>query len=526
MSVEGVTKRVFVVVMDSFGIGAAPDWEKFDDEAGNTIASCAASAKFSADNLAKLGIFNIDGVDCRPAVNSPIGAYGRLYELSMGKDTTIGHWEIAGHISPEPLPTYPNGFPESVIKEFERATGRGVLCNKPYSGTQVIHDYGREHIETGKLIVYTSADSVFQIAAHENVVPPEKLYEYCRAARKILCGENAVGRVIARPFVGEYPNYERTSNRHDFSLDPTGTTMLDLIKDAGMDVISVGKINDIFAGRGVTESNPITGNADGMEKTSRIAERDFNGLCFVNLVDFDSKYGHRNDVDGYAAAVAEFDEWLGGFLPKMRDGDVLMITADHGCDPATVSTDHSREGIPILVYGKHIKPKNLGTRFGFGNIGSTVCALLGVKNALDGNSFAGEILKYDAEALVHAAETARENSYCPYSNVAVGAALLCADGRVFCGSNIENAAFSPTICAERSAFAAAISAGERDFAAIAVRGGVSGRSAEAEYPPCGVCRQVMREFCKNDFEVALSKDRTVTLENILPHGFTKEKFTK
>ncbi len=384
-------KRIFLIVLDSFGIGNAPDAAEFGDEGANTLASIARSDKFKADTMGMLGLFNIDGVKAGSTAD-PQGAYGRLFERSRGKDTTIGHWEIAGLVSKNPLPTYPDGFPDEVIAAFEKATGRKTLCNKPYSGTEVIYDYGREHEESGSLIVYTSADSVFQIAAHEDIVPPEKLYEYCRTAREILCGKHAVGRVIARPFTGRWPSYTRTSNRHDFSLLPPSKTMLDLISDAGMDVISVGKISDIFAGQGITESYPITSNSDGMEKTAALLEKDFNGLCFVNLVDFDMKYGHRNDTEGYAAAIAEFDRWLAGFLPGMKKDDLLIITADHGCDPGDISTDHTREGVPLLVYGAGVEPHNLGTRVGFCDIAATVCDILGVDKAnLDGSSFAAEL---------------------------------------------------------------------------------------------------------------------------------------
>lgn len=385
-------KRIFLIVLDSFGIGNAPDAADFGDGGTNTLKSISVSPFFKAETMGRLGLFNIDGVEIGSASVNPTGAYGRLFERSRGKDTTIGHWEIAGILSDEPLPTYPDGFPDDVISAFEKATGRKALCNKPYSGTDVIYDYGREHEESGALIVYTSADSVFQIAAHEDVVPPEQLWEYCRTARELLCGRHAVGRVIARPFVGCWPNYTRTANRHDFSLLPPSKTMLDLISDAGMDVISVGKISDIFAGQGITESHPITSNSDGMAKTSALLERDFSGLCFVNLVDFDSKYGHRNDTDGYAAAIAEFDGWLAGFIPKMKGDDLLIITADHGCDPGDVSTDHTREGVPLLVYGAGVEPRDLGTRVGFCDIAATVCELLGVDGSqIRGSSFAAEL---------------------------------------------------------------------------------------------------------------------------------------
>lgn len=386
-------KRVFLIVLDSFGIGAMPDSENYGDIGVNTLASISKSEKFKIKNLQKLGLFNIDGVTCGEKAKNPSAAICRLAELSRGKDTTIGHWEIAGIVSESPLPTYPDGFPAEVLDEFSRRTGRAVICNKPYSGTEAIKDYGDEHVKSGALIVYTSADSVFQIAAHEEVVPLEELYNYCRIAREILVGKHGVGRVIARPFVGESGNYKRTSNRHDFSLEPPCKTMLDFIKENGLDTISVGKIYDIFAGAGISEYVYTTGNADGMTKTTEYAKRDFNGICFTNLVDFDMLYGHRNNVDGYAAAISEFDKWLTEFLPLLRDEDMLIITADHGCDPAyTVSTDHSREYVPLIIYGKNIKSQNLGTREGFCNIGKTVCDYLSVDADIKGESFINEIL--------------------------------------------------------------------------------------------------------------------------------------
>lgn len=388
-----MAKRVFLIVLDSFGIGEGPDAELFNDEGSNTLKSISKSSKFNIESLKKLGLFNIDGIDYIDKEDNPIGAYGRLSEISMGKDTTIGHWEISGIISEKPLPTYPNGFPDEIIKEFSEKTGRKILCNKPYSGTKVINDYGVDHINTGALIVYTSADSVFQIAAHEEIVPVEKLYEYCKIARKILTGEHGVGRVIARPFLGQEGSFTRTSNRHDFSIEPPQNTMLDYIKYSGMDTIAIGKIYDIFAGSGITEYTYTKGNADGMNKTSDYLDKDFNGLCFVNLVDFDMNYGHRRDVDGYASALTEFDIWLSEFMLKLKDEDLLIITADHGCDPAfTKTTDHTREYVPVIVYGKNIKPVNLNTRNGFCDIGKTVCDFLEVDNNIAGNSFLEEIL--------------------------------------------------------------------------------------------------------------------------------------
>ena len=382
-----MSRRVILIVMDSFGIGEMPDADKYGDAGANTLRSCMSSPYFRAENLKKLGLFNIDGVDCMEKEVQPVGAYARMAEKSKGKDTTIGHWEIAGLVSEKPMPTYPGGFPKEVLDEFSKRTGRGVLCNRPYSGTEVIKEYGDSHVKTGDLIVYTSADSVFQIAAHEDVVPLETLYEYCRIAREILQGEHGVGRVIARPFVGTSGNYTRTSNRHDFSLLPPKDTMLDNLKAAGLDAIGIGKIKDIFAGKGVTEYTYTTGNADGIEKTLEYMDKEFHGLLFVNLVDFDMLYGHRNDIDGYAKAVAYFDEKLPEIMEKLTDEDILMITADHGCDPGyVVSTDHSREYTPFLLYGKNIQPGNLGTKDSFADIGATVLDYLGIDGTIYGKS--------------------------------------------------------------------------------------------------------------------------------------------
>ncbi len=386
-------KRVFLIVLDSFGIGEMPDSHLYGDEGSNTFYSCFKQKEFNVPNLKKLGLFGIDGVSFGEKEPSPIGAYGRLAEKSKGKDTTTGHWEIAGIISEKPFPTYPDGFPGELLGKFEEKTGRGVLCNKPYSGTKVIEDYGKQHLETGKLIVYTSADSVFQIAAHESLVPPEELYRYCRVAREILTGEHAVGRVIARPFEGDYPDFKRTANRHDFSLLPPEDTLLDVLSKNGLDVIPIGKIYDIFAGKGLEKAHPTRSNAHGMTLTKETAEGDFNGLCFTNLVDFDMHYGHRNDAKGYAKALNEFDLWLGNFLEGMKDDDILFITADHGCDPLTQSTDHSREYVPVLIYGKCIRPVNLGTRESFADIGKTIEDIFGLSSTIKGISFKDEILK-------------------------------------------------------------------------------------------------------------------------------------
>ena len=378
-------KRIFLIVLDSVGIGGASDAEKFGDDNPNTLKTIAASKNFDVPNLKRLGLFNIDGNNYVLPEKSPIGSFARIIEASAGKDTTIGHWEIAGIISSRPLPTYPEGFPPKIISELEKSFGRKILCNKPYSGTQVIRDFGREHEKTGNLIVYTSADSVLQIAAHENIVPIEKLYDFCRKAREI----SDVGRIIARPFIGKYPNYERTPRRHDFSLKPPQKTILDALKAKNLATIGVGKIFDIFAGQGLSKSLGVNeNNSDGMKKTLKLLDEDFCGLCFVNLVDFDMKYGHRRDIDGYAQAMTIFDAELGEFLSKMRSDDVLMITADHGCDPAAKGTDHTRENVPLIIYGKKIRSGvNLGVLNSFSDIAATISDIFGVEFKISGKSF-------------------------------------------------------------------------------------------------------------------------------------------
>ncbi len=385
-------KRVFLIVLDSVGIGEMPDAHRWGDEGSNTLKAIKTSKFFNCPTLEKLGFFNIEGVG--GGVEAPLASFARMCERSNGKDTTVGHWEIAGLVSENPLPTFPNGFPKELMEGFENAVGRKVVCNKPYSGTDVIRDYGEEHIKTGNLIVYTSADSVFQVAAHEDVVPIEELYSICETAREMLIGEYAVGRVIARPFKGEHP-FVRTSNRHDFSLAPFGDTMLDLLSKSGFEAVSVGKINDIFAGKGITKAFHTKNNSDGMKITNEISHTDFEGLCFVNLVDFDSVYGHRNDIDGYAKALSQFDIELGNLLDNLRDDDLLIITADHGCDPSTPSTDHSREYTPMLVLGNRIKEGiDLKTRESFADISATILEYFGVdKGETAGKSFLKEILK-------------------------------------------------------------------------------------------------------------------------------------
>lgn len=380
-----------MIVLDSFGIGEMSDAEKFGDKGANTLRSVSKSPYFDLKNLKNMGLFNIDSVDYLESVSAPSAAFGRLSEKSMGKDTTVGHWEISGVVSKEPLPTFSQGFPDEMIKEFSQRCKRGVLCNKPYSGTEVLEDFGEKHIISGDLIVYTSADSVFQVAAHEDIVPLEKLYEYCKIAREIT----PVGRVIARPFKGNAGNFQRTANRRDFSLAPPEKTMLDYISESGQSVVAIGKINDIFAGRGITEYAHTSSNCEGIAKIFEYLDLEFSGLCFINLVDFDMLYGHRNDVDGYAKALSEFDEALPEIIKKLKPDDMLIITADHGCDPGfKESTDHTREYIPLLIFGKGIKSCNLGTLEGFSHIGKTVCDFLKVQDFIEGQSFLRKITAF------------------------------------------------------------------------------------------------------------------------------------
>ncbi len=383
--------RGFVIVLDSFGVGAAPDAAKFGDEGASTIKTIYKSKYFSAENMKKMGLLAIDGIDLDGKDNHT-AAFARMRELSAGKDTTIGHWEMAGIVSKNPLPTFPNGFPIEIINEFEKQTGRKVIVNRPYSGTQVIKDYGEEHLKTGALIVYTSADSVFQIAANEAIVSDDELYHYCKIARKILTGKYGVGRVIARPFEGKTAaDFVRTPRRHDFSLEPPRDTMLDVLQKNGKKTIAIGKIYDIFAHRGIDEHYFTENNTQGIAKTLEIAKTDFDGLCYTNLVDCDMLYGHRRDIDGYAKAISEFDDCLPRLAGDLRDDDFLIITADHGCDPGFKGTDHTREYVPLLIYSKSIKGKNLGTIEGFGAVADTVLSMFDIKSTLDGKHILDEI---------------------------------------------------------------------------------------------------------------------------------------
>lgn len=389
-----MSRRVFLIVLDSAGVGYEPDADCFGDVGSDTFGTCVRSGGLDVPNMEKMGLYQIEGTSFEKQGVPMMGSCGKLQEQSAGKDTTMGHWEIAGVISPKPMPTYPEGFPQDLLDEFSRLTGRGVICNEVGSGTEIIKKYGKEQVETGKWIVYTSADSVFQIAAHEEVIPLEELYEGCRTARALLQGEHAVGRVIARPYIGTAPDFTRTVNRHDFSLEPPKETILDMLKGAGHDVIGVGKIYDIFAGRGLTRTFPNEGNEKNMDVTISLLDEEFDGLCFVNLVDFDMIYGHRNDVKGYTDALNAFDKRLDELIPKMRDDDVLMITADHGCDPGFKGTDHTREYVPLLCCGKKIRTGvNLGTRRSYADISATIAEMFGVEYTGDGESFLKEIVE-------------------------------------------------------------------------------------------------------------------------------------
>lgn len=394
-------KRVFLIVLDSAGIGFMPDAVQFGDAGSNTLKRCWDSGKLDIRNMQMLGVYNIDEIGFGHPVEKPQGAYGKLAMQSFGKDTTIGHWEIAGLISENALPTYPAGFPDEVIQALKNETGYGILCNQPYSGTEVLLDYGLQHQETGKLIVYSSADSVFQIAAHEELVPIEELYRICEIARKILTGKHSVGRVIARPFVGSYPEFKRTIGRHDYSLAPPGTTLLDSLQKEGLDTLAVGKVHDIFAGKGINKFWRTTGNESGMKKTIELAQLDFHGLCFVNLVDFDMLYGHRNDVDGYVQALNTFDVQFGEFLRLLRADDVVMITADHGCDPGFPGTDHTREYVPWLIAGDSIcEDINLHIMPTFANIASTIMGMLGLENIFTGEDLSNLLFRPEGKGVL------------------------------------------------------------------------------------------------------------------------------
>jgi phosphopentomutase len=386
-------KRVIIIVMDSVGIGELPDAGAYGDTGSNTLGNIAANIKgFTLPNMERLGLGCIRGISGIRAAASPAGCFGKMAERSAGKDTTTGHWELAGITLDKPFPVYPHGFPEDLMRRFENAVGTKTLGNYPASGTEIIKVLGKQHMETGYPIVYTSADSVFQIAAHEEVIPIERLYDICRTARELLTGEHAVGRVIARPFTGRDGNFTRTANRRDFSLKPPEKTMLDYVKDAGMKVKAVGKIEDIFAGQGITEAVHINGNMDGVDKTLDYMRQSFDGLIFTNLVDFDMQFGHRNDVEGYAGALSEFDSRVPEIIAAMDENDILVITADHGCDPTTQSTDHSREYVPLLVYGKRLKKGvDLGVRNTFADLAQTVVRLLGIDGDFGAESFHMEL---------------------------------------------------------------------------------------------------------------------------------------
>lgn len=389
-------KRAILIVLDSVGVGELKDAKSYGDEGSHTLDNVYKTCNgIKINELEKLGIGNIEGVKAPKKCDNAIGAFGRCEEASKGKDTVTGHWEISGVILEEPLNTYPQGFSDDIINEFKkRANVEGILGNIVASGTQIIEDLGEEHVKTGYPIIYTSADSVFQIAAHEDVISVEKLYEMCEIARNMLVDKWAVGRVIARPFIGEAPNFKRTSNRRDYALDPFSKTMLEYLKDANYEVAAVGKIEDIYNKKGITNAVHTKSNMDGVDKTLEYMDTVKEGLIFTNLVDFDMLYGHRNDTIGYGKALEDFDNRLQEIYSKMQEEDILIITADHGCDPTTSSTDHSREHIPVLVYGKNVKPGvNIGTRETFADIGKTILDFFNVENKLVGKSFLNDILK-------------------------------------------------------------------------------------------------------------------------------------
>ncbi len=391
--IPNVDRKIILIVLDSVGIGALPDADLFGDYHCNTLGNCSrAVGGINLPNLGQMGLGLLTDISGVPPVDKPLACYGRMKERSPGKDTTTGHWELAGIILERPFPVYPDGFPPEIIEPFKKKIGRQILGNKAASGTAIIEELGEEHMRTGYPIVYTSADSVFQIAAHEEVIPLEELYRMCRIARELLTGRHEVGRVIARPFIGLPGSFKRTANRHDYSVKPPSPTVLDLLLDNGLEVVGVGKIRDIFAGKGISRSLPTTGNDDGINKTLAAMRENFSGLVFTNLVDFDQLYGHRNDPRGYAAALEEFDRRLPEIINHLRSKDVLIITADHGTDPTTPGTDHTREYVPLLVYGPGLKQGvNLGERESFSDVAATVAELFGLQFGT-GNSFARDIL--------------------------------------------------------------------------------------------------------------------------------------
>ncbi len=381
-------ERAIIIVLDSVGVGEMPDAAEYGDVGSDTLGNIARKmGGLKMPNLGKLGLGNIHDIQGVPPVEEPTGLFCKMSEASKGKDTTIGHWEIAGLITTNPFPTYPNGFPEEVIKAFEEAIGTKTLGNYPASGTVIIDDLGEEHMKTGYPIVYTSADSVFQIAAHEEIIPIPRLYEICEIARKLLKGEHMVSRVIARPFIGKPGSFSRTGNRHDYAVTPPEKTVLNHLQDAGYPVIGVGKIRDIFNGYGVTDNHKMKDNINGLEVTEELLKQDTKGLIFTNLVDFDMKFGHRNDVKGYADALEAMDAFMPRIFEAMKPSDVLFITADHGCDPTTASTDHSREYVPLLVWSKTLKGGALETRKTFADIAATIDDIFGLGKVKAGESF-------------------------------------------------------------------------------------------------------------------------------------------
>jgi phosphopentomutase len=385
--------RAILVVLDGVGVGANPDAHAYGDDGANSLEHCAqAVGGLALPNLGRIGLGNITPILGTPPAEHTQGSYGRMAETAAGKDSTTGHWEMTGLVLHKPFPTYPHGFPAHLVEQFEKAIGREVLGNKAASGTEIIKELGEEHLRTGRPILYTSADSVFQLAAHQEVIPLEELYQMCRIARGMLTGEHAVGRVIARPFIGTPGNFTRTEHRRDFSLEPLGTTLLDVLKDSGKEVIGIGKIEDLFAGRGLTKRDHTETNKDGMAATLRWLERDFTGLLFVNLVEFDMLWGHRRDSQGYAQALRDVDNWFAQVQQVMRPGDAIFFAADHGNDPTYRGSDHTREHVPLLAYGQPVRAGvNLGTRSTFADLGQTLAQAFVVSPLTAGTSFAYEI---------------------------------------------------------------------------------------------------------------------------------------